>query len=115
MTERGSCQASILISNTTNHDTYLFQCASFRFLQLISFITSLDVKLVQMPETSVPVDGPSANEKAKDEPTIEEPNKQFFPEANVIRPNGQCCKSVETMLCEECETFSKSEENIGCV
>ena len=64
----GSCRVSIPISNTTDHYIYLPPCTSLGSLQLVSSITPLDVKLVQILETSEPVNDTPVNKEAKEEP-----------------------------------------------
>ena len=109
----GSCHVSIPVSNTTSQDIYLPPRTNLGSLQLVSSITPLDVQLVKTPDI---VDEKPLNDKPeRAEPTIAEPSKQFLPEVDLAHLNEKQRETVETMLKEECASFSRSDQDIGCV
>ena len=100
-------------SNPTNHDIVLKNCTVLGKLQLVKYVTPLEVVNKELPEQKEA----DLSESTEPESTLVNDSDldAFDPDVN-LRKLGPTQKEIaRKLLHEEFHSFAKSEEEIGCV
>ena len=107
-------RVKIPVHNMTNHDIVLTSRAVLGTLQLVSSVTTADVKLVETPEVE-PDQVQNIHTEETPEPSAKEGSVGPLPPVDLSSLNEAQYKAAAQMLMEEHEAFSTSEDDIGCI
>ena len=114
-----SSRVHVVVYNGTDHDISLKSRSSLGFLQAVKSVTAADVRL---SECSTQTDHQHLKEHGTQGSTRSTPSgqqdgesKNPLPAVDLNGLNHDQRVVAETMLREECESFSSSEEDIGCI
>ena len=109
-------KVKISVSNSTNSDIILKSHTTLGRLQPVKSVTAVEVKLSE--DSNDPKSSQNACHDPETQSSIEQDlkhNSKTVPEVDLSQLNSDQRKLAEQMLREESESFSLSEDDIGCI
>ena len=119
--KRGSTsEIKIDVINKTNHDIVLRKHTILGSLQLVKSITPVEVKLAENAgkETQTSATVSQSQVTMTEKGTTREENTSdddFLPDIDLTGLTEQQRKVAKAMLREECHSFARNDEDIGCI
>ena len=112
-------KVQIVVYNETDHDIVLRGCTSLGVLQAVKSVTPADVRLsecrIQNDHEHVETAEPQGSRRPTPPKQQEKGGENPLPAVDLSGLGHDQRIAAETMLREECESFSSNEDDIGCI